>query len=363
MKTCAVCLVTLWAASAALAVGIETKDSHRDTNLRGVMSPSRKMTVDDFDTLSVWGAKLIRYQLTKNFFQKGPDKGGFPAYSRWLDGKLDHLLTLVIPECRKRGMKVVVDLHEPYGGREPNMDWSIYFNREYLDLYFDCWRKIATRVRGNEDVVYGYDLLNEPLQSRPATTLDYLQTQEAVAKIVRAIDPNTPIIVESNDWDSPEAFAELKPIGVDNVIYETHMYRPQAFTHQGVMAADRAYEKTKWPDQTKGWNRDYIRNRLAAVRAFERKYGAKIYVGEFSAIAWGEGAANYIADCIAVFAEYGWDWTYHAFRESNCWSVEHETKAPGLPSVASPDNPRRRVLLNGLNPERPHAVIHPASKR
>ena len=314
---------------------------------RGVMLPMRVCTEADFQTLESWGVNLVRYQMTKAFFQKGPDQGGFEAYSKWLDGKLDHLMDFIIPECRKRGMKVVVDLHEPPGGREPTMEWSIYYNQEYLDQFLACWRKIATRVKGNEDVVYGYDLLNEPVQKRPAKTLDYLATYEKAAKLVRTIDPKTPIIVESRDWDAPEAFAELRPIGVDNVIYEVHMYRPQAFTHQGTGSSPKTVG-AKWPDSAKGWNRDFIRERLSAVRDFERKYKAKIYVGEFSAIAWGEGAENYLSDCIAVFTEYGWDWTYHAFREWEPWSVEHECHGPGQASVASSDNPRRRVLLEGL---------------
>ena len=71
-------------------------------------------------------------------------------------------------------------------------------------------------------------------------------------------------------------------------------------------------------------------------------------MGEFSAITWAEGAGRYIADCIAVFEEYGWDWTYHAFREWNGWSVEHEIDGTRSKYKPSSDNPRRRALLDGL---------------
>lgn len=84
------------------------------------------------------------------------------------------------------------------------------------------------------------------------------------------------------------------------------------------------------------------------MRAFERKHDAKIYVGEFSAIAWAEGADRYLRDCISVFEEYGWDWSYHAFREFQGWSVEHEgPDAQHL--VPSCDNPRKRALLSGFS--------------
>jgi len=32
---------------------------------------------------------------------------------------------------------------------------------------------------------------------------------------------------------------------------------------------------------------------------------------------------NRVRDCINLFEEFGWDWSYHAFREWNGWSVEH----------------------------------------
>ncbi len=76
-------------------------------------------------------------------------------------------------------------------------------------------------------------------------------------------------------------------------------------------------------------------------------HGARIYVGEFSAIAWAPGADAYLRDCISLFEEYGWDWTYHAFREWAGWSVEHEGE-DDTSLRPSADNPRKRTLLDGF---------------
>ena len=101
---------------------------------------------------------------------------------------------------------------------------------------------------------------------------------------------------------------------------------------------------------SRGWDMGFIRKRLAPVREFERKHGAKIYVGEFSAVSVAEGADKYIAECIALFEEYGWDWTYHAFREARCWSLEYEgTSWDDIHPSA--DNTRKRVVLDGLRAE------------
>ena len=66
---------------------------------------------------------------------------------------------------------------------------------------------------------------------------------------------------------------------------------------------------------------------------------------------WAPGAAQYLEDCIAVFEEYGWDWTYHAFREWQGWSLEYEgeDQASFRPSR---DNDRKRVLLKGFEKNR-----------
>ena len=151
--------------------------------------------------------------------------------------------------------------------------------------------------------------------------------------------------------DAPQAFSYLCPLDLTNVIYQVHMYEPGDFTHQiprsrqdGEPAALVAYPSP-------GHDRAALEQVLSVVRAFEKKHGAKIYVGEFSASAWAPGADRYLADCIALFREYGWDWTYHAFREWEGWSVEHEPVKFGTAHDnfrLSADNPRKRALLEGL---------------
>ena len=312
--------------------------------LRGVMLPGGPCKEDDFRTLREWGATLARYQMTRHFAAIGADRD-LAEYDRWLDGKLDHLEHDVLPWAAKYGLKIVVDLHCPPGGRDPDKDWTMYHDAKYADHFVACWRRIATRFKGRPEI-YGFDLVNEPTQTRRAVC-DYWTLQKRAAEAIRAIDPETTIIVESNGWDSSDTFAYLSPLAMDNVIYQVHMYQPHEFTHQGVHA-NGDYAKFVYPDAKKGWNIDFIKARLAPVRAFEKKHNAKIYVGEFSAITWAEGAGQYIADCIAVFEEYGWDWTYHAFREWNGWSVEHEVAGTRGKYRPSADNPRRRALLDGL---------------
>ena len=313
------------------------------TPRRGVMSPHR-MTEDDFDTLQSWGATLIRYQMW-GYGQKRDAAVDLAAYGRWLEGKLDHFDSFVLPQATARGMKVVLDLHDAPGGRDISNDTRMCHDPECAEFFVETWRRIAARFKGREGI-YGYDLVNEPMQTSEALPgHDFWTLQRRAAEAIREIDPDTPILVECNSQDSPGAFASLSPLDLTNVIYEVHMYIPLAYTHQGVLW--KQGDGVPYPNEKNGWNAESLRGALQSVREFQLKHGARIYCGEFSAVAWAPGAENYLRDCIDIFEEYGWDWTYHAFREWPGWSVEHEgPNAAHL--VPSADNPRKRVLLEGF---------------
>ena len=314
----------------------------RDARRRGFMLPGRDPTEDDFATLAEWGANIVRFQMVRDWGKPGSNSD-LDEFAGWLDSRLDVLERVVLPLARRHGMKVVLDFHVTPGGRAVGGELPLFYEPRYAEFFVNYWRRIAARFVGNEDVIYGYDLVNEPEQLFRAA-VDYWTLQRMAAEAIREIDPATPIVVEANHWDSPGGFRTLSPLAIDNVIYQVHMYQPDPFTHQGV---GKRPVGIRWPDESKGWNRDYLRATLAPVRAFQLRHDAKIYVGEFSAIAWAPGAEEYLRDCIDIFEEYGWDWTYHAFREWDPWSLEREPDGPH--SVRpSADNPRKRVVLEAL---------------
>ena len=316
------------------------------------MSPSRKdppfMTEADFDTLQSWGVTLIRYQMSSN--DKRPEGEDAVAwFDRWLAPKLDHFDSFVLPEAAKRDMKVVLDLHEAPGGKDEANEMRMFHDERLAAHFVETWRSIAERFRGREGI-YGYDLVNEPMQtSEAAPDCDFWTVQKRAAEAIREIDPDTPILVECNSQDDPAAFASFSPLDLVNVIYEVHMYKPLAYTHQGVMW--KQGELRTYPDESKGWNKDCLRACLKPVRYFQLRHGAKIYAGEFSAVAWAPGADQYLRDCIDLFEEYGWDWTYHAFRESGVWNVEWEGPDRESLGPAKGDTPRKKALLDGLRRE------------
>ena len=247
-------------------------------------------------------------------------------------------------------MEVVVDLHTPPGGRVEAREFRMFREKAFADAFVAMWRGIALRFLGRAGI-YGYDLCNEPDQLS-AAPFDYWTLQRLAAEAVREIDPETPIIVESNNKTAPQTFSYLCPLNLTNVIYQVHMYEPGDFTHQLPRSRQGGETPALMRYSSPVRNKAVLERVLSVVRAFEEKHGAKIYVGEFSASAWAPGAETYLADCIALFRDYGWNWTYHAFREWEGWSVEHEPVAWGTGHDCfrpSADNPRKRALLEGFS--------------
>ena len=320
------------------------------THRRGVMSPSKRtppdMTEADFDTLQEWGATLIRYQMSSNArFPDGED--AVEWFDRWVNPKLDHFDSFVLPQAVMRGMKVVLDLHDAPGQKNEFNEMKMFHDPALANHFVETWHSIAIRFKGREGI-YGYDLINEPMQTSEATPgCDFWTLQRRAAEAIREIDPDIPIIVECNGMDSPWAYGCFSPLDMTNIIYHVHMYLPLAYTHQGVMWKQGETYRP-YPDESKGWNKDYLRSGLRPVREFQLRHGAKIYCGEFSAVAWAPGADQYLRDCIDIFEEYGWDWSYHAFREWEGWSVEHE--GPDVQHlVPAADTPRKHALLEGFH--------------
>lgn len=315
---------------------------HNLPRLRGVMSPN-EFRDEDLRTLGIdWKANAIRWQLTRNWGRAGTDRD-LAEYDQWLNGKLDDL-DKALAACGKYGIKAVIDMHSPPGGRYPNHDLAIFHEPVYQNHWIANWERIARRYRGHP-AVWGYDLINEPVQNTPSPegVADYLGAQVRAAKAIRLIDPDTPIFIEACEWDSAAGFKELEPVAVPKVVYQVHMYVPGEFTHQGV---NGPWQPITYPGTIGGslWNKQRIRDTLQPVRDFQLAYNVHIYAGEFSAARWAPGAAAYLRDCIEVFEEYGWDWTYHAYREWDGWSVEHGSD-PKDHSPAEQATDRKQLLL------------------
>lgn len=287
---------------------------------RGFMNGNR-FDAQALHDLAQWNANLVRWQLTTTWAEVGGDRD-LAQYDRWLDGKLAEV-DRAVAVARQEGLRLVIDLHSPPGGRYENKGMAIFQEAVYQHHFIAVWERIARRYR-DEPVVWAYELVNEPVQHAPEPdgVLDWWELQERTAAAIRAIDPMKPIIATVDDWSDPARFAWMRPLPQEGIIYTAHMYWPNAFTHQGVhggLEHPLTYPGT-W--QGAALDREALRRHLQPLRDFQLSYQVPVYIGEFSAIRWAPGADRYLADAIAIFEEYGWHWSYHAFREWGGWSLE-----------------------------------------
>lgn len=319
---------------------------HDLPRLRGAMiSPN----VTDEDLLEFglkWKANHIRWQLLWGGFPQSPaDRVGLEEYRAWLNSALARL-DAALPVCRQAGLLVTVDLHTPPGGRNDASQCRMFEVPEFQKAFVEIWEEIARRYR-DSDVVWGYDLVNEPVEGAiPDGLKNWQELAEETARRVRAIDPRHAIIIEPAPWGSPNSLDLLEPLDVPGLVYSVHMYVPHSFTHQGVYENPRG---VTYPGMIEGrlYNRETLKKVLEPVVRFQRDFGVHIYIGEFSAIRWapGDSAYQYLRDCIEIFEENGWDWAYHAFREWDGWSVEHGPDPDDHQRTPQPTD-RAKLLLS-----------------
>jgi hypothetical protein len=208
----------------------------------------------------------------------------------------------------------------------------------------------------HEKQIWGYDLLNEP--GTPAIgngVIGWHDLAQLTASKIRKIDPSHAIIVEPDPRGSVEKLAYFDPINTPGVVYEVHMYDPSGYTFQGVNSDSAA--TISYPGVVGGqlWDRARIEKEFQPVQDFAARNNVSIYVGEFSVARWVQGADRYLSDVISVLEEHHWDWSYHAFRDWQGWSLEvgddKSIKAP------SPTPTARLIVLKAAfaknTPQRP----------
>ena len=323
----------------------DTQFSRRDPSrrwkggmFRGVMS-GNSLEEEDFRILHRWNVNLLRYQmraLNRKLISE-------TDYLNWIDSEIEEM-DRVLLLCGKYGIRMVIDLHTgPVGSKRNTQASNVVTDPEsVLRQLKAAWTRLAGHYKGNPQI-YGYDILNEPLtesyicnEKKP-----WWRIAETVARTIRSIDPETPIIIEPDLAD----VRELHYIDVSNLIYSVHAYCPFEYTHQ--IRKDSLV--WNYPGYVQGikYDREALREDLMPTREFQLKHNVPIFVGEFSVSIWAPGGEKYLEDLIDIFEEFGWDWTYHAFREWAGWSLEH-VGTEGLGGKYNPDNPRMKTVLEFL---------------
>jgi len=157
-----------------------------------------------------------------------------PINARHLDdGQAWPYIDACVQWGRRHGVYVLLDMHGAPGGQTgQNIDDSahdqpeLFQNPAFQDALVEHWRQLALRYR-DEEMVAGYDLLNEPLPNFFAQYNHLLMPlYRRLAAAIRAIDPHHLLVVEGLHWATDfNVFDELKTCPLDgNVMLSFHKY-------------------------------------------------------------------------------------------------------------------------------------------
>ncbi|WP_051312935.1 Ig-like domain-containing protein [Sporocytophaga myxococcoides] len=119
-----------------------------------------------------------------------------------------------VDECEKRGVYCMIDWHVLNPG-DPNAN---------LTESKDFWTYMATKHGGKKHVLF--EICNEPNGVSWSTVKTYAN---AVIPVIRAIDPNTIIIVGTPNWSQDVDIAANDPLNYTNIMYTLHFYSGSHF--------------------------------------------------------------------------------------------------------------------------------------
>lgn len=298
---------------------------HNLPRLRGAMAGTDLQEQDVKYFATEWKGNLLRLQL----FEAARQDRSLEAYDIWLEERLRHI-DQMLSWCEKYAVMAVLDLHSPPGGQAFAAGYitargHIFTQPEAQSKFIQVWEKMTARYKGRK-IIWGFDLVNEPDDSMLSEAcLDWNSLADKAARAIRAVDPDRTLIVEPDKWGGPQGFASFQPLDLPGIVYSFHFYQPMKFTHQGIQQnAAGIYYPGNIDNEL--WNKDRLLRAMQPALDFAQKYRVHMYVGEFSAIrtAPDDSAAKYLADVISIFESHGFDWSYHAYREWQGWSLEHE---------------------------------------
>ncbi|MEP6844627.1 MAG: cellulase family glycosylhydrolase [Panacibacter sp.] len=199
------------------------------------------------------------------------------------------MLDRVIKWCKAESLYVLLDMHCAPGGQTgDNIDDSygypfLFENEQSQELCIDIWKKIAARY-AKENIVIGYDLLNEPIahyfdKDKLNPLLEPLYKK--ITEVIRKVDKNHLIFLGGAQWDS-----NFKPFGApfdSKLVYTFHKY---------------------WTDPTKEVIQDYI--------DFSNKYNVPLYCGET-----GENDDSWVEAFRKTLDENNISWHYWSYKKLN----------------------------------------------
>lgn len=216
------------------------------------------------------------------------------------------LLHNALQWCRKYKLRAVVDLHILRSHYFNASEKPLFTDPNAQEAFYECWRKISGELKKYSNKWVAYELMNEPVADDPEI---WNVIVNRCAAVVRELEPKRTIIIGSNRWQGYETVKDLRiPENDPNIIISFHYYNPFPLTHYkaswtgqkdynggihypGQLATEEDLKKVPehiakkyhWLTGAK-WDRDLIASHFDQVLETARRYGVKVYCGEYGCI-------------------------------------------------------------------------------
>ena len=313
----------------------------RGINLGGWLSQCVSMTDEhfasfiteaDIATIAAWGLDHVRLPIDCDVVFAGPDGTLHPRM---------HYVDDCIAWCGRHGLKLLLDLHKTYGymfdtAVVANPD-AFFTDATLQDAFIRLWEVLAARYGTLSDRV-AFELLNEV--TNPAQAQNWNRIAARAIDAVRAIAPDTWILLGGVNNNSVTRVPLLDPPHDSRIVYNFHCYEPLMFTHQraGWIAGMPADFVMHYPDSVGAYKE--AANRLGIWQAddtdtadarlispayfdamfqcaidYATQYDVPLYCGEYGVIDQADphDTVNWFRDIHAVFVKHGIGravWTY-----------------------------------------------------
>ena len=212
---------------------------------------------------------------------------------------------------------------------------AVWGSQAAQDAWTDMWQYTANRYKENP-IVAGYDLMVEPnsnvvgddatnplylwtpddfYPTYADTLLDWNQFYPDITYAIRAVDPDTPILIGGMGYSGIDWLPYLQPVTDTRTAYLVHFYEPFSYTHQATNAGLTypGFYDIDYDGQPDNFNKTWLDNRLAPIDDFVQTYGAPVAINESGVVRFAPNAADYLFDVYDLFEQYGlnyaiWEW-------------------------------------------------------
>ncbi len=312
-----------------------------------------------FKALAATGATWVRLTFSK---WKGEGRDFLIGDADRYEGlKAKDLATLrkVLDTAQAAKLKVVVVPLSLPGARWAQQNGGKFDDRLWSDPAFAeqavrFWSDLAAALK-DHPAIAAYNIVNEPApekttglaengssrdlaawQAKQAgSPRDLTKLYERIVTAIRAVDPVTPVMVDSGYYANPRSLAAWpKPLSDDRVLYAFHMYEPYQATSVPNMKRKTPLRypgvKTDYAGGTIAWDRDAVGAHIDTAFDWAQAQGLKptrIVAAEFGCMRLWADCGTYLKDVMDAVDARGGHWAFYSFREDVWDGMDYELPA------------------------------------